>query len=156
MDDLDEQTDLAHERLYEAGEKLRLAAVALSRLAELTEATDDMLEPHVERLECRADELMRATRRLAADMGLAGRWGMDILFASDDSTQGPAAMPTPDDSVELEPFELLDPVSVPPPPRAPHASRPPWGPSVVLPTPPLASMSADRALDPAPVQMRVL
>lgn len=127
-------------QLGAAAEKMRLASVAISRLSMLLDDQDHTLCDHVERLECRAEELMRAARRLADDMGLAERWGLDILFAtSEDETEGPAALGPAYDSVELEPFELLGPVDEP----ADRARA--WSPRVVMPTPPLArNRSSDR------------
>lgn len=127
-------------RLMTAAEQLRLASVALAALAGLVDEQDEVLTPHVERLECRARELMRTAGRLARDMGVAQRWGLDVLFAPASSAPVGRLAGDPNASVELEPLELLSPLEPvsPPPPRV----QPAWSPQIMLPTPPLVSMSS--------------
>lgn len=128
-----------HLRLQIAAEQLRLASTAIARLATLVDDQDSMLTPHVERLECRAVELMRTAGRLAREMGVAGRWGIDILFSVVEPA-APARSAPSGESIELEPIELLRPIDVPPPVVRSGSTRPPWSPGIILPTPPLASM----------------
>lgn len=140
-DDQTVSVDSTQLRLTVASEQLRLASTMLSHLATLFDDQDDMLVPHVERLESRAGELMRTAGRLARDMGVAERWGLDILF---EPPQAPALLrPSPsDESIDLEPIDLLEPISeAPPQTRRAAPTRPPWSPQLVVPTPPLASMT---------------
>lgn len=143
-DEMDTQPGM---RLATAAEQLRLAATALSALASLVDEADEVLTPHVSRLESRAVEMMRTTRRLATDMGVARRWGLDILFSdpvdSASIRQAPAY-----ESIELEPIDLLQPVTGEHPAvRSGHISTPPWAPQIVLPTPPLdMPASADESI----------
>lgn len=135
--------DSPPERLNTAAEQLRLASTALSALAHLVDEEDDVLRPHIERLESRAAELMRTANRLARDMGVASKWGLDILFAP------PAAAPlrpvSPDESIDLEPIELLGPIE-PTMARSAQRTHPPWTPRLIVPTPPLGSLeSADES-----------
>ena len=126
-------------RLHVAAEQLRLASVALTALAGLVDDEDVVLEPHIELIEARATELMRTAGRLAREMGVGQRWGMDVLFASA-GPEVPVRHASPDESIELEPIELLRPID----PTRPLArvTRPssPWTPHVALPTPPVASL----------------
>ncbi|MCB9542482.1 MAG: hypothetical protein H6703_08550 [Myxococcales bacterium] len=68
------------DRLWTAAEQLRLAAVALNGMsrARLDAAPD--LAGHIERLEHRSAELMRAAARLGEALSVSGPWGLDILF----------------------------------------------------------------------------
>ncbi len=140
------EDDSPPERLNVAAEQLRLASTALSALAHLVDEDDDVLRPHIERLESRATELMRTANRLARDMGVASKWGLDILFAPA-AAAAPLRIASPDESIDLEPIELLEPIEPPAVPRrAVHKTHPPWTPRVVLPTPPLESLaSADES-----------
>lgn len=137
------------ERLNTAAEQLRLASTALAALANLVEEDDEGLDSHIARLEHRATELMRTARRLARDMGVAERWGLDILFAPP-LTAVPARRPRSDDTIDLEPLELLRPLEkAEAPPRTVSRTTPPWAAQVVLPTPPvkIASALAPRPAD---------
>lgn len=134
-------------RLQDAAERLRLASTALAALARLVDEDDLVLEPHISRIESRATELMRTAGQLAREMGVGRRWGLDILFASA-GPEVPVRHASPDDSIELEPLELLRPIDKT---RLPvtHVRRPatPWAPNVALPTPPLASAQASGPAD---------
>lgn len=138
------------ERLNIAAEQLRLASTALGALARLVDEDDDSLAPHVLRLEHRAAELMRTAARLADDLGLAERWGLDILFHP--AEERPLTRPQrpvvarPDESIELESIELLSPlvVALTDNARPARSGAAPWEPRVMVPTPPVATLeSAD-------------
>lgn len=134
------------ERLSVAAAQLRLASTALAALAHLVDEQDEVLEPHIERLEHRAVELMRTASRLARDMGVAERWGLDLLFAPP-VNRAPVRPLRSSDTIDLEPLELLAPLEAETPPRRLSRTSPPWAPQVVLPTPPLDSLAtADESL----------
>lgn len=126
-------------RLHTAAEQLRLASVALTALAGLVDDDDLVLEPHIEHIDARATELMRTAGRLAREMGMGQRWGMDILFASA-GPEVPVRHASPDESIELEPLELLQPIDPSRPIARLTRPAPPWTPYVALPTPPIASV----------------
>lgn len=68
------------DRLWIAAEKLRLAAVALNGMARAQLDGVPDLDGHIDRLEHRSAELMRAASRLGDALEVAGPWGLDILF----------------------------------------------------------------------------
>lgn len=70
------------ERLWIAAEQLRLAAVALNGMSRARLAGAPDLAGHIERLEHRSAELMRAAARLGEALSVSESWGLDILFHS--------------------------------------------------------------------------
>lgn len=116
-------------RLWSASEQIRLTATALASLAELVDEQDTVLSPHVERLQHRAAELMRTALRLARDLGVDGPWALDILFTEPEAAPLARGAAPADESIELDPLELLAPIA----PPAQHTrrappSQPPWMP----------------------------
>lgn len=100
------------ERLWTAAEQIRLTATVSAALAQLVDEDDTVLLPHVERLEHRAAELMRTALRLARDVGVAGPWGLDVLFAGPDTPTLLRPVPAAE-TIELDDLPLMAPV--PPP-----------------------------------------
>lgn len=137
-------------RLSDVGEHLRLVTVALRGLGDVIGGDEPPVDAQVGVVEARVAELLRGVGRLARSMGVAERWGIDILFGLDAAP--PARPPAPHESVELESFELLGPLSPllgsrpptgdGPPKRVERLTPAPWWTGGALPDP-LDGESAD-------------
>lgn len=113
-----EHLDSDADRLAVAAEQLRFVAKALASMSRLVPSGDDHLSRQTARVVARSEELMRATSRLAIEMGSVDDWGLHILFGSPEAPARPIRRARPDDTVDLEPIELLPRLYAPePPPR---------------------------------------
>jgi len=141
---IDESVDFEESssmRLKTAAEQIRLAAVALGALSRMVDPDDIALDEDIDRLNCRAAELMRTAERLSRKLGVSQSWGLKLLFhpAADTVELAPDAAPA-NESIELEPLALLGPLimdeGTAPPRWIGRPSAAPWIPRVVQPTPP--------------------